>query len=170
MKIDKFNNQIFNDVDIFHLLYQDRADAVPNCLLELSPEIQNLVNIAEFIPLYYRESELGLADYDKANQDMWFMPQKYFDFDIKSYCLEKCNSVDEKSRVIEEFNEYEKLDMIKVLQWCKYFVDICISNDILWGVGRGSSVSSYVLFLIGIHRIDSLKYQLDWKEFLRQGE
>jgi DNA polymerase III alpha subunit len=37
----------------------------------------------------------------------------------------------------------------------------------VWGVGRGSSVASYVLFLIGVHRIDSMKYNLDYKEFLR---
>ena len=35
------------------------------------------------------------------------------------------------------------------------------------GVGRGSSVASYILYLIGVHRIDSIKYNLDWKEFLR---
>ena len=40
-------------------------------------------------------------------------------------------------------------------------------NDIVWGVGRGSSVASYVLYLIGVHRIDSIKYNLDWREFLR---
>jgi DNA polymerase III alpha subunit len=40
-------------------------------------------------------------------------------------------------------------------------------NKIVWGVGRGSSVASYVLFLIGIHKVNSLKYNLDIKEFLK---
>ena len=57
--------------------------------------------------------------------------------------------------------------MIDLLRWCKYFVDTCTNNDILWGVGRGSSVASYILYLIGVHRINSIKYNLDWKEFLR---
>jgi DNA polymerase III alpha subunit len=52
----------------------------------------------------------------------------------------------------------------------KYIVDTLRDNKIIWGVGRGSSVSSYVLYLLGVHRIDSLKYQLDYREFLRIGE
>ena len=40
-------------------------------------------------------------------------------------------------------------------------------KNVLWGVGRGSSVASYALFLIGVHKIDSVKYDLDWREFLR---
>jgi DNA polymerase III alpha subunit len=40
-------------------------------------------------------------------------------------------------------------------------------NDIVWGVGRGSSVASYTLYLIGVHKIDSIKYELDINEFLK---
>jgi hypothetical protein len=40
-------------------------------------------------------------------------------------------------------------------------------NKIVWGVGRGSSVASYVLFLIGVHKINSIKYNLDINEFLK---
>jgi len=48
-----------------------------------------------------------------------------------------------------------------------YFVDTLRKHNILWGVGRGSSVSSYILYLIGIHRIDSIKYNLNIGEFLK---
>jgi len=37
----------------------------------------------------------------------------------------------------------------------------------IWGVGRGSSVASYVLYLLDVHRIDSMFYDLDPSEFLR---
>jgi DNA polymerase III alpha subunit len=40
-------------------------------------------------------------------------------------------------------------------------------NNVVWGVGRGSSVASYVLYLLGVHKIDSLKYNLDIHEFLK---
>jgi DNA polymerase III alpha subunit len=40
-------------------------------------------------------------------------------------------------------------------------------RNIVWGVGRGSSVASYVLFLIGTHKVDSVKYELDFNEFLK---
>jgi DNA polymerase III alpha subunit len=41
-------------------------------------------------------------------------------------------------------------------------------HGVVWGVGRGSSVASYVLFLIGIHKIDSLYYDLPIDEFLKE--
>ena len=41
-------------------------------------------------------------------------------------------------------------------------------NNIVWGVGRGSPVASYVLFLIGVHRINSIPCMVpDWREFPR---
>jgi len=57
--------------------------------------------------------------------------------------------------------------MLPMLQFLVYMVDQLKHNNILWGVGRGSSVSSYILYLIGVHKIDSVKYNLDYKEFLR---
>ena len=47
------------------------------------------------------------------------------------------------------------------------FLEHMKENNIIWGVGRGSSVASYVLFLLGVHKIDSLQYNLNWREFLR---
>jgi DNA polymerase III alpha subunit len=41
------------------------------------------------------------------------------------------------------------------------------ANRLIWGVGRGSSVASYVLYLLGVHRIDSMYYELNPEEFLR---
>jgi len=41
------------------------------------------------------------------------------------------------------------------------------NNHVIWGVGRGSSVASYVLYKLGVHRIDSLFYDLSVDEFLR---
>lgn len=54
-----------------------------------------------------------------------------------------------------------------LLRYMIYLVDYMRENKIVWGVGRGSSVASYVLYLIGIHKINSIHYDLDWKEFLR---
>jgi len=57
--------------------------------------------------------------------------------------------------------------MLPLLRYMCYLVDFMRGNDIVWGVGRGSSVASYILYLIGVHRIDSIAYNLDWREFLR---
>jgi DNA polymerase III alpha subunit len=68
---------------------------------------------------------------------------------------------------MEELDEYEMRGMLPLLQYMIYLVDFMRENDIVWGVGRGSSVASYVLYIIGVHRINSIQYDLDWKEFLR---
>jgi len=57
--------------------------------------------------------------------------------------------------------------MEDLLRYMIYLVDFMREHTIVWGVGRGSSVASYVLYLIGVHKIDSIQYGLDWREFLR---
>ena len=67
----------------------------------------------------------------------------------------------------KDLTEFEKRGMSDLLRYMIYLVDFMRENNIVWGVGRGSSVASYILYLIGIHSVDSMKYNLDWREFLR---
>ena len=62
---------------------------------------------------------------------------------------------------------YQERNMFTLLKYLKYLVDTMRQNNIVWGVGRGSSVASFVLFLIGIHKINSLYYDLPIDEFLK---
>ena len=57
--------------------------------------------------------------------------------------------------------------MTNVLKFMIYLMQVIKEKDIVTGAGRGSSVSSLVLFLIGVHYIDPIKYSLSYKEFLR---
>lgn len=41
-------------------------------------------------------------------------------------------------------------------------------NNHVWGVGRGSSCASYVLYLIYIHDVDPTLYDIPFKEFSKQ--
>jgi len=166
MKLDKFGNPIFNETDVFNLLYQENTSVLPQITVDYNSELAQLANIAE-IQFKNIENDSPIAEWDKLRQKTWFIPDEYISFDIQAYCIAKCITIDEQTRVFEEYNEFERLHMIDLLRWCKYFVDTCTNNDILWGVGRGSSVASYILYLIGVHRINSIKYNLDWKEFLR---
>lgn len=70
-------------------------------------------------------------------------------------------------RVSEEIWTYKKLNLIPVLRAIIYIINTLRNQNVVWGVGRGSSVSSYVLYLIGAHDVDSFKYDLDFSEFLR---
>ena len=65
------------------------------------------------------------------------------------------------------FRSYQERNLFDLLRYLKYLVDLMRKNRLIWGVGRGSSVASYVLYLLGVHRIDSMYYDLDPSEFLR---
>ena len=70
-------------------------------------------------------------------------------------------------RIIQELALYKKHNMILMLKTMKYIVDTLRTNNVIWGVGRGSSVASYVLHIIGVHKIDSVKYNLPIEEFFK---
>jgi DNA polymerase III alpha subunit len=99
--------------------------------------------------------------------NQWFMPNEYRNFDIAEYILGLCTSDEELQRVGKELLLYQKRDMFVLLQYLKYLVDTMRANNIVWGVGRGSSVASFVLFLLGVHKINSLYYDLPIEEFLK---
>ena len=168
MRLDKYSNPVFNELDIFDALYQGHQFNVSDTMLvERTDEIKQLEDQLGFKFLEPYETYFEVSDYDAACQSNWFMPDEYRDFSPEIFCLDKCTTEEQRQRVREELVAFESRGMVTLLQWLKYFVDTCRSKNIVWGVGRGSSVASYVLFLIGVHKIDSLKYNLDWQEFLR---
>ena len=95
------------------------------------------------------------------------MPEKYYQINVLQWLLDKCHNDEEKMRVQMEYDLFEKKNFIRVLQFLIYFVDNLRANNIVWGVGRGSSVASFCLFLIGVHKINPMLYNLDVTEFLR---
>ena len=107
------------------------------------------------------------ADFDRRLQSQWHMPANYSELDVLKYLLERCQSDQERERVKAEYELFQKKNFTKVLQFLIYFVDTLRANNVVWGVGRGSSVSSFCLFLIGVHKINPLLYALDHREFLR---
>ena len=109
---------------------------------------------------------ISVLEFDKQNQQQWFMPKDYCP-DLIQSLFESCKTKEQIDRVTLELELFVQYGMYDLLFYLKYLVDTMRKQDIVWGVGRGSSVSSYVLFLIGVHKIDSIKYQLDIKEFFK---
>ena len=98
----------------------------------------------------------------------WNMPKEYQTLDVKKYIQSNytLNNI-QLARVNLELNEFEQRNLTDLLRFLVYFIDTVRTNNIVYGVGRGSSIASYVLYLLKVHRIDSLKYNLDIKEFLK---
>jgi DNA polymerase III alpha subunit len=103
---------------------------------------------------------------DKIDPTIWYIPSEYQSLDIEEYLVNQCPEKNYE-RLITELKLYRKYNMIPVLKTMKYIVDTLRKNNIVWGVGRGSSVASYVLYLIGVHKIDSVKYNLPIEEFFK---
>ena len=101
------------------------------------------------------------------NQSSWFFPQQYHQLDLRTYFEGKCKTEIELNRVHEELELYELGQLTDLLRCAIWFVDTMTEHQVFWGVGRGSSVSSYCLFLIGLHLVDSIKYNLDIKDFIK---
>lgn len=116
---------------------------------------------SERLDYHIPRSELGEIE--------WFMPREYRDMDIEAYLVDRCPE-ENYGRLTIELHEYQQRDLLPLLRQMKYIVDTLRQNNIVWGVGRGSSVASYVLFLLGVHKIDSVKYHLPLEEFFKGGE
>jgi DNA polymerase III alpha subunit len=168
MRLDKYSNPIFNEQDLFDALYKGQTLS-SEIFVEPNDEIKSLEATAElkfWKPL--DDYDISLEEYDSSLQTDWNMPDEYKTLDIEQWIWQQCPPWDpQHTRVSEELEAYKARNMLDLLRWLKYFVDTCSKEEIVWGVGRGSSVASYVLYLIGVHAIDSIKYNLDWQEFLR---
>ena len=164
---------ILDGKDIFDALYKGYdidLSALKISDSELLEQFNNSVKInADSIPqlTLYKESDQTIQEFDKLNQNQWFMPEEYRLYDIVDWLYTQCRTIEQKERVTLELKLYAQHDMIMLLKYLKYLVDTMRENKVVWGVGRGSSVASYVLYLIGIHKIDSIKYNLDINEFLK---
>lgn len=170
MKFDQYGQCSVTERDLVNLLYSN-----PKCDLSLyqveDPDQFNSsvdqLHLDHAKLKHYEPLTITLDEFDRKNQNNWFMPDKYRNFDIAHWVLEQCNSESELQRVGEELLLFQKRNLFDLLNYLKYLVDTMRENNIVWGVGRGSSVASFVLYKIGVHKINSLYYDLDIKEFLK---
>ena len=183
MKTDELGIPRFTNKDLIDMIYSGHSDKVHVVLCNPSDDVdkfnkameeQGLPKLQKYIPL-----DVDQKTFDGVCQSEWFMPQEYKDLEIEEWLFAKVmeqlqnpsskdvfNSAQWK-RVEEELQAFEERGMEDLLRYMVYLVDFMRENNIVWGVGRGSSVASYVLYLIGVHRIDSIQYGLDWREFMR---
>jgi DNA polymerase III alpha subunit len=168
MITDKYNRQILTEKDLCSLyLSNPELDLKQIC-------VENIINFDSFLEIdrkpnqvLYNNLSITIEEFDNQLQSEWFIPNEYKDMDIAKYVLDLCQEDYELQRVGEELLKFQEREMFPLLRYCVYLVDIMRKHNVVWGVGRGSSVASYVLFLIGIHRINSLHYDLSIDEFLK---
>ena len=161
---------VYDEQSIIEHLYQNPAADISKLYIENTE--QYLAALAELgidLPIIKGEPQHDETpeEFDSRLQSQWHMPANYGELDVLKYLLERCQTDQERERVKTEYELFQKKNFTKVLQFLIYFVDTLRANNVVWGVGRGSSVASFCLFLIGVHKINPLLYNLDHREFLR---
>ena len=116
---------------------------------------------------------LSEDDLDRINT--YIIPQHYKELDVEEYIrklvpngVDGTDNAEASQRVEMELAMYTERGLYPILQVLIYVVDTLRKHNLVWGVGRGSSVASYLLHLIGVHKVDSVKYNLDIKEFIKR--
>jgi DNA polymerase III alpha subunit len=107
----------------------------------------------------------------------WQLPEEYLKLDIEEYIfnvfgkrLHSLNYTPEQvelaiARVDEELTEYKTRGLHDLLRVIIYVLATFQKNGEVYGVGRGSSCASFILFLLGLHVVDSIKFEVNLQEF-----
>lgn len=143
---------------------------------EITKEIQ------KYNTFVNNEEKLTIKQGIKNNFDKsWNLPENYKNINIEDYVIDKLyeefnknplliNNLQEQTiraqRITEELIKFQKNNLLSLLKTMIFIINTLQEQKIVWGVGRGSSVSSYILYLIGVHDVDSVKYNLDFSEFI----
>jgi len=170
MKQNKFGELIFSESDVVDLIMQGQdVTTFDGMIVDESVNLSNMPEFLQPVPGFQQQRihNCSVPEWHHQNQQNWHMPDEYKDLDIAAYVLQTCESQEELQRCGQELMLYQERDLFDLLKYLKYLVDTMRSNAVIWGVGRGSSVASHVLYKLGVHRINSLYYNLDINEFLR---
>ncbi len=109
----------------------------------------------------------------------WNIPKEFNDIDIFQWILQKLQDLKDTKelnqlkydirleRAMVEYKEFKRLKLFPLLRTLLYIINTFERDNVVWGPGRGSSVSSYILYLIGVHDVDSVTYDLNVSDFMK---
>jgi len=172
MKINMYGQTILSSDKLLDLLLQGKNISHLNVVrdedLDLYEKYKGeLLDNVQSVFLDAPDEILTFDDFHKERADEWIFPIEYQQLDVLKWLLDKCKTQVEIDRVNLEYGMYKERELVMLIRLFIFLVDYLRKSEFIWGVGRGSSVSSYILYLIGVHRIDSLKYNLPISDFLR---
>jgi len=170
MNQNKFGEIVFSESDVCDLLMQGRdANELSGMIVDDTVSLANWPDFVDTVPKFVQQQfhSCNVPEFHAQQQKIWNMPDEYKTLDIAAHVLNLCTTQEQLQRCGAELLLYQERNLFDLLRYLKYLVDVMTNNKIIWGVGRGSSVASYVLYLLEVHRIDSMYYNLDIQEFLR---
>ena len=171
MNYSEYGQAYTTEAELCDVLYKDPTVDI-SCFKVDDPSSYNQARIKTYSDLpalekYVPQIWNSIEQFDADQQQRWYMPEDYKTLDIAQWLLDKCDTDAKLQRVGQELLLYQERDLFNLLRYLKYFVDTMRKNNVVWGLGRGSSTASYVLYLLGVHKINSLYYDLPIEEFLK---
>ena len=168
---DNVGNPIYDSESVREAIYQGKLDVLHTLDFRESYDINKFNQFADELDIdplkIYNAVNTNKLEFDAVHSANWLMPDKYKAIDVDSFVLDRCETDEERQRATEELEAFSSMNLIPLLQYMIYLVDMMREHNVIWGVGRGSSVASFVLYKLDVHRINPLQYDLDWREFLR---
>lgn len=147
------------DVSGCYLTDNDEVELYNNSCKEFGVEPKKFYDIK-------KKSE-NVENYFERLSNTWLIPKEYRNIDVVEFLSSKCTTEKEKIRLAQELEEFLKRDQAIIINLMIYLVDVMRKNNVVWGVGRGSSVACFILYLIGINKVNPLDYDIDYKEFFK---
>ena len=166
----EFGQLVFNQADICDLLMKGYSTAdLSGMIVDSSVSLDIMNSLLDPVPEFHQQQNhnCSVGEWHRLQQSVWHMPEQYRAMDIAAHVLSLCTTEEQLQRCGQELLLYQERNLFDLLRYMVYMVDVMIQHKIIWGVGRGSSVASYILYKLKVHRIDSMYYKLDIEEFLR---
>jgi DNA polymerase III alpha subunit len=173
MQTNQYGEIVLDEQDLCGLVMQGRKlGDLKHVTVNPAVDLESLIHVLEdpdalITWTFPDNSNCSVPDYDALKQRHWHMPEQYCNMDIAAHILNLCQSEAELQRAGHELMLYQERGLFDLLRYLAYLVSVMREHQVIWGVGRGSSVASHVLYLLGVHRINSMFYDLDVGEFLR---
>jgi len=116
---------------------------------------------------------------DREIDPSWNIPNNILKIDLLDHILSKLDDelsennfskqeiIERENRVAMEYEIFTQHNFHSLLYTILYVINKFEESHTVWGVGRGSSTSSYILYLMGLHDVDSVLYELDFNEFIK---
>ena len=177
MIVDEYGQTYYDTKECIEYLYNQEINPF-DAFLSDHEEISKYNSYATHFDLdtinHHSKPKIDAIEYHKLLSKNWQMPQEYLDIDRDKVLIDRMEEMNINqslylSYLHNEIQYWEKIieDPKTLWKFLYFLMETCENNGIITGVGRGSSVSSLVLYLLGVHHIDPVKYSLDYNEFLR---
>ena len=109
---DDYGRIYYTDAEAFRLVYNNPKVDLSNVILDDASKFNTAVEelysdvpkLKQYVPL-----DISIEEFDKNNQNNWFMPKEYIDFDIAKWVLEQCDGDTELQRAGKELNAFKNV-------------------------------------------------------------